>query len=267
MTIRNTIIMLAAIIALAVSPGSRAWAGLAVTPAYVVLELDKGRPAGTFLVRNTSTTEERFRINAVHFNISERGAYTIKKPEQDQLGAWIRFNPKELVLPPQSERKVRFVVAPRGKVQPGEYHAAMELESLRVNTSTTKSQGRTFSLNTLTSILVPIFAQSGEVIYSAEPKGVQAVLINGRAFIQGGIMNTGTANLIIEARYVIRDMSGNVVNEGFLGRNHVLPGNLRIFSTNIPEELAGGKYEFQVDFISDKLDSSLTEVAEVDWDK
>lgn len=264
MTLRRLITLLTFAAMLAGPMLGSALAGLAITPAYVVLELDKGRPAGTFLIRNTGNSEERFRINAVHFDISERGAYSIKSPTPDQLGAWIKFNPKELVLPAKTERKVRFVVAPRSKVAPGEYRAAMELESLKVNKSTAEVEGRTLHLNTMTSILVPIFAHSGELSYSAEPKGVQMTSENGKSEIRGAIQNTGSANLIVEARYVIEDMSGNVVDEGKLGRNHVLPGNLRIFSGPVPD-LDSGKYKLRVDFLVDKIETDLSEDTVVNW--
>lgn len=261
---RKTLITITALLAilLGICPGS-ALAGVSIAPAYIEMELDKGRPAGTFLIKNTGNKEERYRINAVHFDINELGAYAISKPEQDQLGAWIRFNPKELVLPPLSERKVRFVVAPRAKLENGQYRAAMELESLEENKTRTESEGRVLELTTLTSILVPIFASYGELTYAAEPRGIELLRHEERNFLRGVIENTGNANIVIEANYVIKDSSGNVVDEGRLGRNHVLPGNKRIFTTPASEELQNGSYKVKVDYKLEQLDGNVVEEADV----
>ncbi len=40
------------------------WAAITIKPAFVEVNMDQGRPAGTFLISNVGDTPERFRIKA-----------------------------------------------------------------------------------------------------------------------------------------------------------------------------------------------------------
>ena len=105
-------------------------ADIAVKPANMVISLENGRPAGRFVIANNGEIEERFRIRATHFTYSESGALQVVPPDERSLAPWVKFNPKEFVLPPNSKRAVRFVIVPGANLQVGEYWGAMELESL-----------------------------------------------------------------------------------------------------------------------------------------
>ncbi|NNL57269.1 MAG: hypothetical protein HKO71_05925, partial [Pseudomonadales bacterium] len=139
-------------------------AGIAVEPAYISLNFDKGRASGRFVITNTGDTEERYRVIASHFTFSEQGALSLAEPNEHSMAEWIKFNPKEFSLPPKSKRVVRYVVLPKGKLQDGQYWAAMELESLEGrNYSTSDGGGRTFNLKVVPSVLAPIYGAAGKI--------------------------------------------------------------------------------------------------------
>ena len=50
-----------------------ATAAVGISPGYVEVKLDKGRPAGRFLISNLGSVQERYRIKAIHFTYSVEG--------------------------------------------------------------------------------------------------------------------------------------------------------------------------------------------------
>jgi hypothetical protein len=244
-------------------------ASIRIQPAYVEVQMDRGRPAGRFLISNVGEQEERYRINAVHFTYSEQGGLRQSKTGDHSLAQWIRFNPREITLPPKTQRAVRFAIVPRGKLQPGEYWAAMELESLNVNVVTTKSDqaGRSVKLRTVTAIMAPIFGSVGKVSYSGEIKQLELTKEDGAIFLEALVAATGTGRIGAKARYEIRNESGEVVDEGPFARAYVLRDAQRRFKKKMEADLPDGEYTIKVTFEAVHLKEALTKQITVDWPK
>ncbi|HSR09864.1 MAG TPA: hypothetical protein VLS90_00360 [Thermodesulfobacteriota bacterium] len=121
----------AALLVFGIAPRAMGAGGLSISPAFVEVSLDKGRPAGQFTIANLGEEEERYRIRAIHFTFMRDGGVRYVEPDERSLAPWIKFNPTEFVIGPKERRAVRYVIAPKGKLRPGEYWAGMELESLR----------------------------------------------------------------------------------------------------------------------------------------
>lgn len=235
-------------------------ATLSISPAYVELTLDKGRPSGQFQITNIGDSEERYRIKAIHFLFLEDGGFREIPPNDRSLAQWIRFNPKEFVLPSRSRQTVRFTVSPRGKLQPGEYWAAMELESLKTTHGTGKdAKGRQMSIEVIPTILVPIFAKNGTVRYELSLKETRIVAGEHGDQIVSLITNVGEGRLFLVGQYEIADAAGKTVTKGDLGRAYVLPGADRIFSVPLEATLPTGQYTVKVEYSSAGIRSPVTQ--------
>jgi hypothetical protein len=242
-------------------------ASIGVKPAFVEVDLDKGRPSGTFLISNLGDKEERFRVNAVHFTYSEKGTLEVSPNGQFSLAPWIRFNPRELTIAPKTQRAVRFAIVPQGKLVEGEYWAAMELESLATNETIAKDDesGRSVKLRTVTTIMAPIFGTVGKPTYEGQIKDVQIQAEKGETVLRTLVSTTGTGRLGVHGDYEILDSAGNVVNNGSLGAAYVLRGSQRWLTQKIEAGTPANQYTVKVSFDAEHLKQPLAKESLVTW--
>ena len=233
--------------------------GIGITPAFVDVRLDKGRPAGKFTVSNVGKTEERYRVKMIHFEILENGGLRRVPPNAKSLAPWVKFNPKELVLPPKSKRSVRFVIVPRGKVKAGEYWGAMELESLKAGIRSSKDDaGREIRIEVIPTILVPVFAQMGEVVHRGSVMSVHMVRGKTGPTLQTRVVNRGTGRLLLHGNYTLTDAAGRKVATGVCGHGYVMPSTRRRYAVPIKVPLGAGTYSASIRFTSPQLKVPLS---------
>ena len=242
-------------------------ADVAIKPAFVEVTLDEGRPAGTFLVSNVGTKEERFRVNALHFTYDEQGGLKKSPTGKYSLASWIRFNPRELTLAPGTQRAVRFAIIPKGKLVEGEYWAGMELESLAVNEVVSKDQksGRSVKLKLMSTIIAPIFATMGKTSYGGEIRDIQAKVENGAIVLKALVAATGNGRIQVKGDYQVMDASGKEIDRGAIGAGYVFREGQRWFSKNIQTSIPTGEYTVRVSIEATHLEQPLVKEAKVAW--
>jgi P pilus assembly chaperone PapD len=259
---------LACILALALDT-TESQAAIAVSPAYVEVKLDQGRPAGQFTIANIGDEEERFRIGAMHFIFTRDGALQTVKPDQHSLVPWIKFNPPEFTLAPKTQRVIRFVIVPQGlPLKAGEYWAAMELESLKAGVSEADDgHGRQLKLQITSSILVPMFGTFGSVHYAAEVKEARMTAVNAGQEIEFLVSNTGAGKLVLKGNYVIKDSGGQAVREGSIVSSYILPASERFVSAMLKEPLDSGTYTVHFECQSKDLSQPIVQDFQVVWER
>ena len=234
-------------------------AGIAVEPAYISLDFNKGRASGRFIITNTGDAEERYRVVASHFTFSEEGALSLSDPDRHSMAEWIKFNPKEFTLPPKSKRVVRYVVLPRGKLKDGQYWAAMELESLEGrNYSTNDGGGRTFNLKVVPSVLAPMYGASGSIERDYDlTKFELSTSDRNKKVLEMQAVNTGNAVINLVGNYEIRNQSGEVVFESTLDSGLLLRDKTRTFVSFIEPDLPAGDYKLVVFYRGSSMEKVL----------
>lgn len=243
-----------------------AYSALSISPAFVEVTLDKGVPSGQFLVTNVGDSEERYRIKAKSFLFLEDGGVRLAESDEQSLATWIKFNPKEFTLAPNTRQTIRFAVIPRGKLRPGEYWAVMELESLASSFASGKDAGgREFNLEIVPSILVPICGKVGDVKYQGTLKQLRAFPVENGSVIEVYLTNTGDGRLRVSGEYEIFDSNGKKLEQGSLGKGYVLVGSTRKFATKTNLQLTQGKYSIKVNYSSEQLKSPIRNEIEITW--
>ncbi|MGB5325573.1 MAG: hypothetical protein WBN40_09145 [Pseudomonadales bacterium] len=240
---RNLIIVLAALMV------GEAQAGIAVEPAYVNLDLNVGRASGQFIITNTGNKEERYRVNASHFTYDDSGTLQLADPNgEHSMAMWIKFNPKEFTLPPNSKRVVRYVVLPKTKVKNGQYWAAMELESLEGRDYTTDDgAGRTFNLKVVPAVLAPMFGKQGQVVYDFDVKAVELKkTARNKMALEVEIENLGNTVISFRGLYEIVNEAGEQLVESTMDGGMLLREKTRKFVTFIEPDIPPGKYKLNI---------------------
>lgn len=239
-------------------------AQIGISPAFVDISLDNGRNSGQFIVTNNSDSEERYRVQSIYFDFTKEGALNRLIPDEHSLSSWIIFNPKEFRLAPKTKRIIRFAIVPRGELRPGEYWAAMQLESLDSVIGETKdASGRALQLEITSQILVPIFGQFGKVNYSGTIRSTKFLSSDSKQILETKIWNTGNGRLLITGNYKISDFAGKVVDEGNLGKFYLLPNGERLVKTDIKTDVSKGNYKVKIEYLSPQLEKPLTMETEV----
>lgn len=242
-------------------------ADIAIKPAFVEVNMEEGRPSGTFLVSNLGDKEERFRVNALYFNYTEEGGLKKSQAGDYSLAPWIKFNPRELTLAPGTQRAVRFAIVPRGKLESGEHWAAMELESLAVNEMVSKDDklGRSVKIKVMTTIVAPIFGTVGKTSYAGQVKDLQVQVENGAVVLKALIAATGSGRLHVKGDYEIVDAAGKTVDSSPFAAGYVFRGAQRWFTRKITAALPKGDYTVKVNVVSPHLEQPVVKEVTIAW--
>lgn len=240
-------------------------AGVKISPAYVEVELDKGRPAGSFEITNTGKDPERFRANAIFFTLNEKGGIVRPTDSPFSIAPMVKFNPAEFELPGNSTRQIRFIVLTRGKLKPGEYWAGMEVESLQAKVVKGKDDGgREFNIKVVPSVLVPIFGKVGKVMYAGKMGEIQLGGSGEKPQLSIKAINEGDGRLVCNATFEILDTAGKVVQEGQLGKSYVFRGSM-IALKNFLKPLPAGQYVVRIKTTSAQLPEPMLAETKVTW--
>jgi len=242
-------------------------ANISIKPAYVEVQLDSRAPSGRFQIANLGDTEERYRVNAVFFVYTEQGSFQQRETGPWSLAEWMHFNPKELTLPPKSQQVVRFAIVPRGSLEPGEYWAAMELESLKTSVAQAidPETGKTVNIKTLSTIVVPIFGSVGTVRYEGRIKEAGISVDKGEVLLTALVAATGTGRLGLVGRYQILDAAGHVADEGPYTMAYVLRDSQKRLSKKIDKPLSPGPHSVRLVLEDMHLKQPLETQVQVTW--
>jgi hypothetical protein len=243
-------------------------AGISIKPAFVEVNLEGGTPSGVFYISNLGDKEERYRINAIHFDYTEDGVLSQSQSGRYSLAPWIRFNPRELTIAPGTQRLVRFAIVPKGKLTEGEWWAAMELESLAVGNIVSKDEksGNTIELKAISKIVVPIFGSVGKPTYEGQVKDLQVRIENREFVLKALVAATGTGRLGIKGgTYEISDASGKVLESGPYAIGYVFRGAQRWLSKKVEAVIPKGEYRVKISLPAPHLDQPLVKEAVVTW--
>ncbi|OGW83596.1 MAG: hypothetical protein A2987_02905 [Omnitrophica bacterium RIFCSPLOWO2_01_FULL_45_10] len=239
---------------------------LVIEPALVKTELTQGRATGAFVIKNTGDEEERYRAKAVHFVVTKEGALKEVPLDEYSLAGWIKFNPKEFVLPPKTSRMVRFSVIPQGKVATREYWGAIEFMPLKgSNVKAEDGKGHIFNLQVLSVILVPIYGFVDGTLYSGRIDDISIKKLKDKTYLYCGVTNTGDGILRLKGSCQILDSSGTVVEE--IGLKHIIAFTKkeRLVKSEIKTPLKPGTYRARVNLASQDSHSKVTLVEEANF--
>jgi hypothetical protein len=242
-----------------------------IEPSYLDVKLDGARPSGAFTLSNSSDVEERYRLNALYFEITKTGGIATPETGDRSLASWIRFNPREVTLPPGTSRRVRFTILPRGTLTPGEYWCAMELENLDIQTviagdpNADPNTETKATIQVTSALLVPIFGTVGTVNYSGELTAARVVSVEGKPRLDILFQSKSSGRLGIAGNFVIKDDMGQVLYEDTCAQGYVMAGKQRIFDKDIKADIPPGQYTLSITAKASYVKEPLTLTQKIQW--
>ncbi len=148
-------------------PIKSAYAGLFLSPMYLKMESQQGQSKGVLQVGNTSSKPIRVRLSVTAFTYNENGVFQRRSSEEivnsnsalaHDLTPYLRYSPREMVIPGNSSRRVRLISLLPPSLPEGEYRTAIFAETLQERTN---AQGYKVGLNM--SIGSALYVAKGEI--------------------------------------------------------------------------------------------------------
>lgn len=219
--------------------------GLRIEPVKLILTAKPGAKTGG-AIRVTNPTSFPVRPTAVlyDFDIDEQGRFSSKNPGStpSTLAQWIKFNPRQFTLDPQSQQLVRFSTSvPRGAA-PGERRAVIFFEQ---RTDAPQTTGATIT----SQVGVVVYVAVEPVRRTFEVTGV-AAMRDTLGAIQVNVVAAATGNAHCRPKgfFKLYDSAGRQVDGNDFPEGVVLPGNkLKMQSHGKTPSLKPGKYRLYVE--------------------
>lgn len=226
-----------ALIPLLVALPAQAQVGL--SPLVIELQSERGQAEGVINVINNTNEEFRARIYVEPFTYTREDGFETLESDPDDLTPYLQFSPRELAVPPNTTRRVRFISRFAPGMPQGEYRAVIFTESLQ---EVTASNGTQVDLRTRIGATVyirngdlsPVLEASG-ARYDGEDKQVQLL-----------VQNTGPASARTQIAWEL-SQGGQVVRSGLTGEASVIAETERYLKVldfaHGDEPLAPGNYQ------------------------
>lgn len=230
---------------------SLALAQLGVSPIVLEIQAHRGQSQGFISVYNTGEKPYRARVYAQPFTYDrDRGFQALPDTPLDlsssDLSPYLQFTPRELVVQPGQNRRVRLIGRFPPSLAEGEYRTALIVEGLD---PVTIIDGAGNTLNIVQQIAVTVFVRNGEL--EAELVADRALWSPQTRQITILVQNLGGASARpgIEWR-LLRD--GMEIDRGEIAPEIVLMGSDRNLTITYPEGKKippPGTYQLQGDLI------------------
>ena len=228
-----------------------ALAQVGMSPLFIEAEAVRGRAQGVVTLINSTDRPIRARVYSEPFTF-EKDGFTSLIEDADDLAPYLQFSPREVVIAPQSEQRVRLLGQFPPSLPAGEYRAAIFAEELLDSANLESS--------------VAIKARVGTTVYmrqgrlSPDLSGLSAV-VEGQS-IELLVANQGQATARPSVQWTLLQ-DGVEIASGEEGVHTVVAEGDRNFSLPLPTALPAGNYSLTGEFVWMTLDAGYTEAFEL----
>ena len=226
----------------------RAQAQVGLSPLVIHTEFEQGQAQGVISVRNASNEPFRARVYAEAFTYDrDTGFQTLPEDSPGNLVPYLQFSPHELVVPPATERRIRFVANVPPSLADREYRAVIFTERLDAVETIESSDGQ--AIGVVARVGTTVYARQGnlefptfqahDAVWTAQEKQLRLLVENS-----GDISARPIANWRLQQAGV-ELAQGSVPPWGIIG------GSERYMPLDLPESvsLAPGQYQVSGDFV------------------
>jgi len=205
------------------------WQGAAraqvfITPMVIEVPDNRGQAQGFIEVRNDSSDTFRARIYTESFTYNrDAGFQSLKSTNASDLSPYLQFSPREMILQPGANRRVRFVARLAPNLPDGEYRTMIFTEKLQEAPAVTTASNRP-NVSLTARIGVAVFVRKGNITPTLAVGG--ASLNADKNKVQLLVRNTGKASARPGGTWTLKQ-GGTVIKNGEIPPTIVLAENER----------------------------------------
>jgi P pilus assembly chaperone PapD len=237
------------------------WAGkgvaqVSISPLVIEVEAKRGQAQGVINVGNDTNEPFRARVYAEPFTYSrDAGFQTLQTGEQNDLTPYLQFSPRELNVPANVERRIRFIVRLPPSLPSGEYRAVVFTENLK---EMVNERGN--SVGVATRIGVTIYVRHGELSPTLAIKN--ATWNSQQRQIQMLVSNTGGASARPIVNWTLKQ-GETMVKKGSIDPTGIVAKSERNFLLGYPDKnqrgIAPGEYQLSGELVWSEGDNQRTQ--------
>jgi P pilus assembly chaperone PapD len=198
----------------AIAPILPAQAQVGLSPLIIEVEAQRGQAEGVINVTNNTNDEFRARVYVEPFTYTREGGFETLNSDANDLTPYLQFSPRELVVPPNTTRRVRFV----SRFPPGlpeqEFRAVIFTENLSEAIATDGAQ-----VSLRTRVGATVYVRNGALV--PELSASSARYQRDANQVQLLVQNLGRASVRTQVAWQLRQ-GGQVVRSGQSGEASVL---------------------------------------------
>jgi hypothetical protein len=211
-------------------------ANLFVSPIYLELQAEKTQTTGFLQISNQGEKALTIRLSTA-FTYDELGVFQrIPSGGENDLTPYIRYAPKELTIPPQSERNIRIAAILPPSLPNGEYRVAIYVETLPENNNPNSQ----YKVNFVTSIGSAIYVRKGDVAPNLQVE--KALFEADNKELRLGIFNQGKATGRAKITWKLLDKN-EMIAEGTVGKSFLPQKRMNVLLNSSTLDIESGIYQ------------------------
>lgn len=222
-----------------------AQAQIGVSPLVIEKQAQRGQAQGTLTIRNPTNQPTRARIYTEPFTYDRATGFKVLSESEQDLSPYLRFSPREMTIPPEEERRVRFIAQLPPDMAEGEYRTVMFTETLIEATDNQQN-----AVGIQARIGATVYVRVGDV---APDLKVKKARYNSQAQeIELLTSNAGQASARVRVDWQL-SQAGETIADGETPENSVIAQRDRFLALPLPEDasqsLASGAYQLEGELI------------------
>lgn len=198
----------------AIAPILPVQAQVGLSPLIIEVEAQRGQAEGVINVTNSTNEEFRARVYVEPFTYNREGGFETLNADANDLTPYLQFSPRELVVPANTTRRVRFV----SRFPPGlpeqEFRAVIFTENLAEAIATDGAQ-----VSLRTRVGATVYVRNGALLPELSVSGARYQ--QDASQVQLLVQNLGQASVRTQVAWELRQ-GGQVVRSGQSGEASVL---------------------------------------------
>jgi len=207
-----------------------AQAQVGVSPLVIEKQAQRGQAQGTLTIRNPSDQPSRARIYTEAFTYDRATGFKVLPESEQDLSPYLRFSPREMMIPPNESRRVRFIAQLPPDIAEGEYRTVMFTETLIEATDSQQNA-------------VGIQARIGATVYVRVGDVAPALQVEEARYnrqdqeIELLASNSGQASARVKVDWTLTQ-NGETLAEGQTPETSVIAQRDRFLALTLPEAIA-----------------------------
>jgi len=207
-----------------------AQAQVGVSPLVIEKQAQRGQAQGTLTIRNPSDQPSRARIYTEAFTYDRATGFKVLPESEQDLSPYLRFSPREMMIPPNESRRVRFIAQLPPDIAEGEYRTVMFTETLIEATDSQQNA-------------VGIQARIGATVYVRVGDVAPALQVEEARYnrqdqeIELLASNSGQASARVKVDWTLTQ-NGETLAEGQTPETSVIAQRDRFLALTLPDAIA-----------------------------
>lgn len=211
-------------------------AQLGLSPLFIEEQAERGRAQGVITLTNSTDRPIRARVYSEPFTYNRDGFSSLPEDPKD-LSPYLQFSPREMVIAPGDEQRVRLLGLFPPNLPPDEYRAAVFAEELADSSEPASPVSLKLQIGSM------VYMRQGDVL--PELVGIEAQpALNtqtGESVLELIVGNRGEASARASVHWQLFQ-AGTAVDEGTATTRTVVAERDRLFPLTLNQSLAPGSY-------------------------